>query len=344
MKSICLIVLILMISSVCFAFDNGDGGGTFSATDITGQTQDTTPASTAEAVLAQGGSLIRSTLAEMGVTLFISPALTGDATLTDATPTFICNDSDNAAGTCGFYANSSGGANDIIWSFGVEDSTGASTPYFEIDGVTETVDFLKPVTLTSGWSITGTTSGGQYLYLLEDTDLGSNKSGWGIYGNLAHDTIYALPLAAPAAGQVMSFAAPGNQTMSDGSTQSISVGTNVYKDQSQDPIIDDADNFDDNCTGQCLRGGTFIVNAAGTIVLPDATSGMNFTVILEGANATIIDPLGTGTADAIHMNGLAAADDENITSSTSGAICTIQYRSANHWTATCNDFAEATPP
>jgi hypothetical protein len=271
--------------------------------------------------------------------------MTGDATLTDATPTFILNDSDNAAGTAGSYANSSGGANDIIWSFGVEDSTGASTEYFQIDGVTETIDFLKPVTLASGWSITGTTSGGQYMFLREDTDnTADNYSGWGIYGELAHDTIYALPLAAPAAGQVMSFAAPGNQTMSDGSTQSVSVGTNVYKDQSQDPVIDDADNFDDNCTGQCLRGGTFIVNAAGTIVLPEATSGMNFTVILEGANATIIDPLGTGTADAIHMNGLAAADDENITSSTRGAMCVFQYRSANHWTATCNGFAEATPP
>ncbi len=50
--------------------------------------------------------------------------MTGDATLTDATPTFILNDSDNAAGTAGSYANSSGGANDIIWSFGVEDSAG----------------------------------------------------------------------------------------------------------------------------------------------------------------------------------------------------------------------------
>lgn len=44
-------------------------GGTFSVTDITGQTDDTTPATTATAVLAQGGSLIESTLGQIGTAL-----------------------------------------------------------------------------------------------------------------------------------------------------------------------------------------------------------------------------------------------------------------------------------
>jgi hypothetical protein len=44
----------------------GGGTGTFAVTDITGQTDDTTPATTATAVLAQGGSLIESTLAQIG--------------------------------------------------------------------------------------------------------------------------------------------------------------------------------------------------------------------------------------------------------------------------------------
>lgn len=110
------------------------------------------------------------------------------------------------------------------------------------------------------------------------------------------------------------------------------------------PVIDDPDNFAANFTGANFYGGTFIANAAGTAALPDPAVGMNFTYILEGANANIIDPLGTGTADTIYMNGLAAAADENITSSTSGAICTFQYRAANTWMATCNGFAEATPP
>ena len=110
------------------------------------------------------------------------------------------------------------------------------------------------------------------------------------------------------------------------------------------PVIGDADDFDDNFTGQNLYGGTYIVNAAGTIILPNATVGMNFTIVLEAAVATVIDPLGTGTADTIVMNGLAAAADENITSSTLGAMCVFQYRSADKWMATCNGFAEATPP
>ena len=110
------------------------------------------------------------------------------------------------------------------------------------------------------------------------------------------------------------------------------------------PVIDDADNFDDNFTGANLYGGTFIVNAAGTIVLPEPAVGMNFTIVLEAAAATVIDPLGTGTADTIYMNGLAAAADENITSSTVGAMCVFQYRAANIWMATCKSFVEATPP
>ena len=110
------------------------------------------------------------------------------------------------------------------------------------------------------------------------------------------------------------------------------------------PVIGDADDFDDNFTGVNLYGGTYIVSGAGTIILPEATAGMNFTIVLEGAVATIIDPLGTGTADTIYMNGLAAAADENITSSTLGAMCVFQYRAANTWMATCNGFAEATPP
>jgi hypothetical protein len=93
--------------------------------------------------------------------------MTGDATLTDATPTFILNDSDNAAGTAGSFANSSGGANDIIWSFGVEDSAGASTEYFQIDGVTETIDFLKPVTLPNAGVIRPAASTDGHTFIIQ---------------------------------------------------------------------------------------------------------------------------------------------------------------------------------
>ena len=102
--------------------------------------------------------------------------MTGDATLTDATPTFILNDSDNAAGTAGSFANSSGGANDMIWSFGVEDSTGESTEYFQIDGVTETIDFLKPITLPNAGVIrpAASTDGHTFIIQAYGTD-GSNN-------------------------------------------------------------------------------------------------------------------------------------------------------------------------
>ena len=110
------------------------------------------------------------------------------------------------------------------------------------------------------------------------------------------------------------------------------------------PVIDDADNFAANFTGVNLYGGTFIANAAGTAALPEATAGMNFTIMLETTGDVIIDPLGTGTADTIVMNGLAAAADENIHSTTLGAMCVFQYRAANSWMATCNGFVEATPP
>jgi hypothetical protein len=71
MKKLMLIVAILFMASNgwCFPPTPPGGGAAFSVTDITGQTDDTTPATTATAVLAQGGSLIESTLAQIGVTL-----------------------------------------------------------------------------------------------------------------------------------------------------------------------------------------------------------------------------------------------------------------------------------
>ena len=123
-----------------------------------------------------------------------------------------------------------------------------------------------------------------------------------------------------------------------------SATTGIVSGGSLTPVIGDADDFDNNFTGANLYGGTYIVNAAGTVVLPAVAAGMNFTIVLEGAVATPIDPDGTGTADTIYMNGLAAASDENITSSTRGAMCVFQYRAADTWMATCNGFAENTPP
>lgn len=146
---------------------NGEGAwacaadaGSFAVTDITGQTDDTTPATTATAVLAQGGSLIESTVQQIVNAGLASPAAIGSGTpaagtftsittSASADPTITLADSDNAAGTGKIYANSGGGANDIILYIGVEAGGSENVSFIEVDGVSETVDMLKPVVLTS---------------------------------------------------------------------------------------------------------------------------------------------------------------------------------------------------
>jgi hypothetical protein len=110
----------------------------------------------------------------------------------------------------------------------------------------------------------------------------------------------------------------------------------------QTPVIGDADTFAAGCTGACLYGGTFIVSVAGTAALPNATVGMNFTIVLEDAVATVIEPYATGTDDTIVLNGTALTQGHNITSSTKGAMCVFQYRAADSWMATCNGFVDGT--
>ena len=118
---------------------------------------------------------------------------------------------------------------------------------------------------------------------------------------------------------------------------------------SKNPISGDPDVFDTtfaSISGNTsnMYGGTYRASGTGTAPLPPVLSGMHFTYVLESADANVIDPDGTGTADTIIMNGLPAAQDENITSSTIGAICYFEYAEADKWMATCHLFTEATPP
>lgn len=106
----------------------------------------------------------------------------GITTAASSDPTITLKDSDNAAGTAKIFGNSSGGANDIILSIGVEDSTGESTVYIEVDGVTETIDLLKPVVasgaVTANAGITvgnGATTAG-FIYFNEDSSNGTNTA------------------------------------------------------------------------------------------------------------------------------------------------------------------------
>lgn len=112
----------------------------------------------------------------------------------------------------------------------------------------------------------------------------------------------------------------------------------------QTPISGTAANFASTFTGASLKGGTYRVTTAGALALPDPAIGHNFSIIHEIAGASTINPLTTGTADTIWMNGLAADQDEDLTASAIGASCVFQYQAPNTWMAWCNDFTEATPP
>jgi hypothetical protein len=69
----------------------------------------------------------------------------GDTTVTSAAPAVLLQDSTNAAGTGTIILNSSGGAHDVVLTIGVEAGGSENVSYVEVDGVTETVDLLKPV-------------------------------------------------------------------------------------------------------------------------------------------------------------------------------------------------------
>ena len=233
----------------------------------------------------------------------------------------------------------------FIYAFDATSTTAESSPeYIRPDDYDTAGVWELTNGIFTGISIPATATGPQLSYYLEDSDNGSNFVGWGSPASNNNDLILLIPTADPLAGQIITFAVPASVTGSDGVARDSAQGSFAYPGASQTPVIDDPDNFASNFTGANLYGGTFIANTDGTAALPDAAVGMNFTYVLEGANANIIDPDGTGTADTITMNGLAAAQDENVVSSTSGAMCVFQYRAANSWMATCNGFAEATPP
>lgn len=276
-------------------------------------------------------------------TLTLTGAFAASGSITagsSATPSIALSDSDNAAGTGSIVANSGGGANDIILSIGVEDSTGESTTYIEVDGVTETVDLIKPTVATGKVTVDATNGlqvGSTGVLITSDNDgaitfLGSSAGNDEDLTINLDDTANTAVVSSSTGVTKIDYGSIGSAT-----TGTISGGTLT-------PVIDDPDNFASNFTGANLYGGTFIANAAGTAALPNAAVGMNFTIVLETTGDTILEPLATGTDDTIYMNGLAAAQGEYIHSTTRGAMCVFQYRAADTWMATCNGFAENTPP
>jgi hypothetical protein len=183
-------------------------------------------------------------------------------------------------------------------------------------------------------SVTATrTATGGVRTLYEGTGGGDNFRSESVPDALTANLNLRHADALPAANQIQVYPAP---------TDGVSAYTWTYYGSAATPVIDDPDNFAANFTGTNLYGGTFISNNAGTAVLPDPAVGMNFTIILKGANANVIEPLATGTDDTIDMNGTDLTTGHNITSSTSGAICVFQYEAANKWMATCNGFVDGT--
>ena len=187
-------------------------------------------------------------------------------------------------------------------------------------------------------------STGSYQTLLEGSAGGTNFRRTSVPDALTADLNLQHPDALPAANQFQLFPEPtagvsaytwttygAFSALPISTTGTISGGTLT-------PVIGDADDFDNNFTGANLYGGTYIVNAAGSVILANSTVGVNFTILLEDAVATIIEPLATGTDDTIILNGTALTQGASIQSSTKGAMCVIQYRAADSWMATCNGF------
>jgi hypothetical protein len=113
-------------------------------------------------MMADGPTGTQAMQSDSGVTLNPSTNVItagGYATAPSSTPGMTFDDQDAAAGTGSIYFNSSGGAYDIVATFGVEDSGGENQGYIELDGVNETVDILKPCTMAGTLNVTGAITG-----------------------------------------------------------------------------------------------------------------------------------------------------------------------------------------
>jgi hypothetical protein len=180
----------------------------------------------------------------------------------------------------------------------------------------------------------GSANGTDYMQLKADDDVGTNRK-IVLSSSVSNSEDLSIQLGAND-NTVTIASSTGVTSIGFGAIGLATTGT--ISGGSLTPVIGDADDFDNNFTGANLYGGTYIVNAAGSIILANSAVGVNFTVLLEDAVATIIEPLATGTDDTIVLNGTALTQGASIQSSTKGAMCVFQYRAADSWMATCNGF------
>jgi len=157
----------------------------------------------------------------------------------------------------------------------------------------------------------------------------------------------AYILVGNASSKAVPVAMSGDVTMVASGATSLATDSVAYSEttgsvKALTPVLDAAADFSSTFTGANLYGGTFICDTAGTAALPAVAAGMNFTVVVKGAVATVLNPNATGTEDTIHLVtpslGYAVqTQGENIDSSADGSMCVLQYYAADTWLAICSD-------
>ena len=103
--------------------------------------------------------------------------------------------------------------------------------------------------------------------------------------------------------------------------------------------VTDANGF----TMTAAQGYGYVVYAtgAGTIVMPAAVAGMQFTVECHAAAAVVLNPDATGTEDTIRLDGTALAVGDSITSlSAAGDIAVCTYYAADTWSCITNGWTD----
>lgn len=215
-----------------------------------------------------------------------------------ATPGMVFEDSDNAAGTFTLYANSSGGANDIVASYGVEDSGGESQTYFQADGVDEQFETKK-------------------LFVPEG---GIDNSGYD----------YELPQASPAApdadGEVEIDMTDGTLVVQNstshaelGASTDVVYGKMIHSFAATLAQPDQLQSEIDNWILKSIRSSEFPHGIVVTEVYLATSASSTYSLNVENWDDPTTINVSNGTIDAVATSTSTEATEDTITYSTIGA-------------------------
>ena len=250
---------------------------------------------------------------------------TGFTAAASATPKFTFNDSDAANGEATIFAQANGAFDTIMYL--AVDVAGTETDFVELDGVTETIDLLKPVVITGNVGATTYGSDGSIsnaeLLTLDDCALTEAFVGGGAG-------------SAPVCTTVTGTGAPVLATSPTLETPDIGVATGTSLALTGTlsggvPTNTDADGMSQGeMTAAGLYGTMFFAGGAATWNLPAVGTGMSCCVYSTTAAAVVINP---DDADRIVLNGTAKADGAALTSASAAGdfICLIADSAAG-WT------------